>query len=86
MEEDAAREFQYYRARDNYSNNPRYRTNRAYALVGFNIEDFVRLARKISVWMSEEKQDKESKKVAERVISIKRGDVFKNEVATDNIW
>lgn len=54
--------------------------------VGFNIEDFVRLVRKISVRMSEEKQDKESKKVAERVISIKRGDVFKNEVATDNIW
>jgi len=35
--------------------------------------------------MSEEKQDKESKKVTEKVISIKRGDVIKNEVATDNI-
>jgi len=35
--------------------------------------------------MSEEKQDKESKKVTERVISIKRGDVIKNEVAADNI-
>lgn len=35
--------------------------------------------------MTEEKQDKESKKVAERVISVKRGDSFKNEVAADNI-
>lgn len=35
--------------------------------------------------MSEEKQDKESKKVAERVIFTKRGDVFKNEVTADNI-
>lgn len=34
--------------------------------------------------MSEEKQNKESKKVVER-ISMKRGDVFKNEVAIDNI-
>ncbi|KAL6267519.1 hypothetical protein P5V15_000593 [Pogonomyrmex californicus] len=34
--------------------------------------------------MSEEKQDKESKKVVERVIPTKR-DVFKNEVAADNI-
>ncbi|XP_011882517.1 PREDICTED: uncharacterized protein LOC105570146 [Vollenhovia emeryi] len=35
--------------------------------------------------MSEEKRDRESKKVAERVVSTKRGDVFKNEVAADNI-
>ncbi|XP_018053263.1 PREDICTED: uncharacterized protein LOC108690470 [Atta colombica] len=72
-------------ARDNYSNNLRYRTNRAYALIGFNIEDFVRRA-KTSTQMAEEKQDKEIKKVTERVISItKRGDVLKNEVAADNI-
>lgn len=35
--------------------------------------------------MSEEKQDKESKKMTERLIFIKRDDVFKNEVAVDNI-
>lgn len=35
--------------------------------------------------MTEEKQDKESKKVTERVITVKRGEVFKNEVAADNI-
>ncbi|CAL1676212.1 unnamed protein product [Lasius platythorax] len=35
--------------------------------------------------MSAEKKDKESKKVAERVIPIKRGDLFRNEVAADNI-
>jgi len=35
--------------------------------------------------MTEEKQDKERKKVTERVISVKRGDIFKNEVVADNI-
>lgn len=40
---------------------------------------------KIPVRMSDEKQGKESKKVVERIIPTKRGDVFKNEVAADNI-
>lgn len=35
--------------------------------------------------MSMEKKAKESKKVAERVIPIKHGDLFRNEVVADNI-
>lgn len=35
--------------------------------------------------MFAEKQAKEDKKLAEKVISMKRGDAFKNEVAADNI-
>lgn len=69
--------------RNNYSNNPKYRTNNAHALIGFIIKGCVRRANNIG--MSAEKKDKESKKVTERVIPIKRDDLFRNEVVADNI-